>query len=94
MQRRSSLILGALLLTGVSGLSGCSLFLGSGDSRLDEVRADPSPTIDTLYQRPVDIDNAMVVTFDENGRMFWQDMGRVWLTDHPSRLAREPMLRP
>ena len=94
MPRRASLVIGALLLTGVAGLPGCALFLGSGDDRLDEVRADPSPNIDTLYQRPVDIDNAMVVTFDENGRMFWQDMGRVWLTDRPSRLAREPMMRP
>ena len=94
MQRRASLVLSALLLSSSLGLSGCALFLGSGDDRLDEVRADPSPNIDTLYQRSVDVDNAMVVTFDENGRMFWQDMGRIWLTDRPSRLAREPMQRP
>ena len=90
MQRRASLVLGALLLTGAAMLSGCSLFLGSGDDRLDAVRSDPSPNIDTLYQRPVDIDNAMVVTFDENGRMFWQDLGRVWLTDRPSRPSLHP----
>ena len=94
MQRRASLVLGALLLTSAAGLSGCSLFIGSGDDRLDAVRSDPSPNIDTLYQRPVDVDNAMVVTFDENGRQFWQDMGRVWLTDRPTRLTREPSLHP
>ena len=49
-----------------------------------------TPNVDTLTQRPEDIDNAMTVTFDENGRMFWQDLGRMWLTDRPSRLSREP----
>ena len=90
MQRRIALVLGGLLLAGLGSLSGC----GTGDSRLDEVRADPSPNIDTLYQRPEDIDNTMTVTFDENFRMFWQDLGRVWMTDRPTRLSREPHLRP
>lgn len=89
MQRRSLAI-----ITGVAALaallSGCS----SGDARLDAVRADPSPNIDTLYQRPADVQNSMTVTFDENGRMFWQDMGRVFMTDHPSRLTRETIPRP
>jgi hypothetical protein len=64
---------------------------GCSSSRYDEVKADPTPNLDTLYQRPEDIDNAMTVTFDENGRMFWQDLGRFWLTDRPSRLTREPI---
>ncbi|HMN40527.1 MAG TPA: hypothetical protein PKE29_06740 [Phycisphaerales bacterium] len=83
---RTMLLLGAL-----ASLSGCMF---TGNEQLDEVRSDPSPNLDTLHQRPVDVDNAMVVTFDENGRMFWEDLGRVWLTDRPSRLSREPQLRP
>lgn len=72
----------------LSTLSGCS------ESRLEEVRADATPNLDTLSQRPEDIDNAMTVTFDENGRMFWEDLGRVMLLDRPSRLKREPSVRP
>lgn len=90
MQRRSVSILAGALVVGAGLLSGC----GSGDARLDAVRADPSPNIDTLYQRPADVENAMTVTFDENGRMFWQDLGRVFMTDHPSRLTRETIPRP
>jgi len=89
MRRQFSIVLGCVLVAGAGALTGC----GSGDARLDEIRADPSPDIDTLYQRPHDIDNALTVTFDENCRMFWQDCGRVWLLDRPSKLAREPIPR-
>ena len=75
----------ACVVAGTVG--GCS----SGNSRYDEVKSDPSPNIDTLYQRPVDVDNAVIVTFDEDGRMFWQDLGRAFYWDRPSRLTREPI---
>jgi hypothetical protein len=91
MSFRVSAVRCALLMAAVASLSGCMF---TGDKQLDEVRSDPSPDLDTLHQRPADVDNAMVVTFDENGRMFWEDMGRLWLTDRPSRLTREPSLRP
>ena len=74
----------------LAALSGCS----SSNSRYEQVKADPTPNIDTLYERPEDVDNAIVVTVDENSRMFWQDLGRVFLFDRPSRLAREPIPRP
>ncbi|HVU63458.1 MAG TPA: hypothetical protein VHC70_05745 [Phycisphaerales bacterium] len=90
MSSRKLIVLGALLLSG--GLfSGC---MYTGNEQLNEVRDDPSPTVDTLSQRSVDIDNTIVYTFDENGRMFWEDLGRLMLTDRPSRLAREPHLHP
>jgi hypothetical protein len=89
MRRRAPLAL-LLAVGAAAAITGCS----SGDARLDEVRADATPNLDTLHQRPEDIDNAMTVTFDENGRMFWQDMGRFWLTDRPSRLTRETIPRP
>ncbi len=91
MSRRLVTVCSAMLLGAAASMSGCMF---TGDSQLNEVRSDPSPNIDTLHQRPVDVDNAMVVTADENGRMFWEDLGRVWLTDRPSRLSREPQLRP
>lgn len=71
-----------------AGLTGCS-----SSSRYDQVKDDPTPNLDTLHQRPEDVDNAMVVTVDENTRMFWQDLGRVFLLDRTSRLAREPVPR-
>ncbi len=80
------LIVAATLAGGLAALAGCST-----PSRYDEVKADATPNLDTLHQRPEDVDNAMVVTLDENGRMFWQDLGRFFLFDRPSRLTREPI---
>jgi hypothetical protein len=73
-------------------LVGCS----GGDtaaSRDAMVRSNPTPDLDTLYQRPVDVDNRLTLTFDENWRMVQEDWGRVWLTDRPSRLTRERVPR-
>lgn len=90
MKRCHAILPTAAALALVAGaLSGCS----TGDQRLDEVRANPTPNLDTLYQRPTDIDNAITVTFDENGRMFWQDLGRAFYWDRPSHLTREPVPR-
>ncbi len=80
------LLVAATLACGLAGAAGCST-----PSRYEQVKADATPNLDTLNQRPEDIDNSMVVTFDENGRMFWSDLGRFWLTDRPSRLTREPI---
>lgn len=84
----------------IAGLLGASLALGGCASSQDyshqaaaEIRANATPELDTLYQRPVDIDNAIALTFDENGRMFNQDLGRFWLLDRPSRLSPDQYRR-
>ena len=81
----------AFRVLGVAAAAACVLAGCSSGSQYEQVKSDPTPNLDTLLQRPEDVDNSMVVTFDENGRMFWQDMGRLWLTDRPSRLTREPI---
>ncbi len=91
MARPSFAILGTVSLFGAALLSGCSF---TNNDRLNEVRDDPSPNIETMSQRQEDIDNAMTVSIDENGRQFWEDMGRVWMVDRPSRLSKGPHLRP
>ncbi|MBL8964566.1 MAG: hypothetical protein KF787_11135 [Phycisphaeraceae bacterium] len=83
----------------IVGLLGTSLCVGGCASQdyshqaAAEIRANATPELDTLYQRPVDIDNAIALTFDENGRMINQDLGRFWLLDRPSRLSPDQMRR-
>ncbi len=80
------LVLGALSVTAIGGgLAGCK------SSHAEEVRANPTPDLDTLYQNDDDINNALTRTFDEDLRMFWQDLGRAFYVDRPSRLTREPV---
>jgi hypothetical protein len=89
MSCRKPIVAAALLICAGLG-AGCY----TSNAQLNEVREDPSPSVDTLSQRSVDIDNTIVYTFDENGRMFWEDLGRLSLFDRPSRLNREPHLHP
>lgn len=57
------------------------------------IRANLTPELDTLAQRPVDIENALTIMSDENLRMFNNDLGRVFYTDRPSRLSPYPIPR-
>ena len=72
-----------------AALAGCADPL----SRDAMIRYSPTPELDTLYQRPVDIANAYTIMDDENWRMFTQDLGRFFYTDRPSRLTPEPIPR-
>lgn len=73
-------------------LGGCTLGEQTQAHRDHErIRGNPTPELDTLYQRPDDVDNAWTIMDNENSRMMMQDLGRVFYTDRPSRLTREPI---
>jgi hypothetical protein len=72
----------------VTPLIGCE---SAAERRHARIRRNLTPELDTLHQRDVDQENAIALTFDENGRMFNEDWGRFWMLDHPSRLTPEPV---
>jgi hypothetical protein len=74
----------------LAGLVGCS----STESQYDSIRADLTPELETLHERQSDMDNSWTIMMDENGRMFMEDLGRVFYTNRPSRLTPEPLPRP
>ena len=82
------LAMAGVLAGSVVGLGACSTDLFS---RHAAIRNSPTPELETLYQRSVDISNAWTIMDDENWRMFTQDLGRAFYTDRPSRLTREPI---
>ncbi len=88
--RQTLLITTTLLAAGIA-LSGCTASSRSDYAQTELLRQNLTPNLDTLHQRPDDIANAMSLMADENGRMFWEDMGRAFYTDRPSRLTREPV---
>lgn len=82
----------ALGCLGAVSLVGCTTAASQADyAQAERVRADLTPELDTLYQRPDDISNTLTIMADENGRMFWEDLGRVMYTNRPSRLTPEPV---
>jgi hypothetical protein len=85
---RSTITVAALAVVVAAPLVGCQ---SEADRRAARIRRNLTPELDTLYQREDDIDNVLALTFDENGRMILQDLGRAFYTDRPSRLTPEPI---
>lgn len=70
------------ILAGLA-LVGC----GTNQGRTDEYRLNPSPELDTLSQSHDEIENAVTISYDYNFRQLNSDMGRLFMTDRPSRLS-------
>lgn len=87
-QSSSLFVLSAVALAALvgGGLGGCS---GSSSS-YSGIKSNLTPELDTLWQRPTDVDNDLVLMDDENWRMFREDLGRAFYVDRPSRLSPEP----
>lgn len=84
-------VLSAVTVASALIAGGCSSNTAAG--RDAKVRGNLTPELLTLYQRPIDADNRITLTWDENLRMANEDFGRLWLYDRPSRLARERVPR-
>ena len=83
-------VAGGLLVASMV-FAGCAVSQRSDYAQTEKIRSNLTPNLDTLHQRPDDIANALTIMADENGRMFWQDLGRALYVDRPSRLTREPV---
>ena len=73
-----------LLAVAAAGLGGCA---SSDDVSFNAIKGDLTPHIVGLTERDVDIERNMAVVGNQNLRMFWGDLGRMWLFDRPSRLS-------
>jgi len=67
-----------------SGLTGCH---SSTDVSFAAIKSNPSPELVGMSQRSVDIERSMALVGDQNLRLMWSDLGRVWLFDAPSTLS-------
>lgn len=57
----------------------------------EEVRSDMSPELDTVAENWEEAKNRMARTTDTTTRQAWEDLGRFWLLDRPSRMTRYPI---
>jgi hypothetical protein len=67
----------------VLALAGC----GTNEGRTTSYRLNPTPDVDTLSQSHEEIENAVTISYDYNFRQLNSDLGRVFMTDRPSRLS-------
>lgn len=84
----AGLILGAL---GGAVLVGCSSPSSPYDVSFDAIRGNLTPELRAMTDRLVDEQRNMAVAHNQNDRMFYDDLGRAFYTDHPSRLSPYPI---
>ena len=72
----------------VVALGGCS---SPGDASYGAISRDLTPDLKGLAERPIDTDAHMAYAANTEWRTFWEDWGRMWYTDHPSRLSPFPI---
>lgn len=77
-------------IAAATALGGC---IHGDTAQARRIRRNPTPELETLHQREVDVANRLALTFNENHRMLKQDLGRAFYTDRPSRLTPEPVPR-
>jgi hypothetical protein len=63
---------------------------GIYDVSFKSIKDNPTPELFGVNERTVDIDRNMAVNTNQTTRMFWSDLGRLWLTDEPSPLSPYP----
>lgn len=83
---RNSLVRGGSLLavTLLAGVAGCN---NPNDVSFNSVKSNLTPELQGMAERPVDVDRNMAVVGNQNLRMFWGDLGRLFFFDEPSPLS-------
>ncbi len=82
------------LMIGALGavLVGCSSSPSSPyDVSVDAIRGDLTPELRAMTDRLVDEQRNMAVAYNQNKRMLFDDLGRAFYTDHPTRLSPYPI---
>ena len=69
----------------MGALTGCAS--DPNDVSFDAIKRDLTPHILGLSERDVDVQRNMAVIGNQNLRMTWGDLGRLFLFDRPSRLS-------
>ena len=92
----SFIISGTSFIAGMVTCGVAMAFLGgcqtsAQQAQRNEIVLNPTPELGTLQSRETDVTNTTTVVFDTNLRSFRSDIGRLFLTDRPSRLTPEPV---
>lgn len=87
VSRTVRILVPALALACLAGCNGSN----GNDVSYDAIVSDLSPEMRGTTERPVDVDRNVHITAHLNSRLFWDDLGRFFYTDHPSRLSPLPV---
>jgi hypothetical protein len=57
------------------------------DVSFNSIKNNPTPELMGMSEREIDVERNMAVVGNQNLRLMWGDLGRVWLFDQPSILS-------
>ena len=81
----------ATLLGVTAGIAGVMVLGGCKSSKdyysYNSIKGNLTPELQGLTERQVDIDRNIAVSENVEWRLFWGDLGRVWMLDNPSTLS-------
>lgn len=80
---RPAALLAATVLGGMA-LTGCQS--NPEDVSYGAIKRNLTPELITMHERHVDADRNIAVANNQNMRMLFEDLGRFFNVDHPSRL--------
>ena len=88
----SSSTLHRVALLGIAASAAGVMMLGGCKSSkdyysYDSIKGNLTPELQGLTERPLDVERNVAVAENVDLRLFWGDLGRVWLTDNPSILS-------
>jgi hypothetical protein len=94
MKKLVTLTLTAAAIASIASAAGCATRPAERRHQVSyaAISGNLTPELQTLHERPVDVHRNMAVNQNQSWRMFWNDLGRVWYTDHPSRLSSFPVV--
>lgn len=71
-------------------LTGCDM--SSRNASLGGILGNLTPELQGLHERPVDTRRGLAISNNFHLRMLSDDLGRLFYTDHPSRLSPFPVV--
>ena len=79
-----------VLTVALASVAGCKS-QNATDVSYSAIANNLTPELQTLSERPIDVDRHIAVMKNHNWRALQSDLGRVFYTDQPSRLAPYPV---
>ena len=73
-------------------LGACIAGCGSKDPvSYHSIQKHPTPELSSIADRPDDVSRHTAIARNQNLRMFWDDVTRMWMIDQPSQLSPYPI---
>jgi hypothetical protein len=79
------------LLVAAAAIAGCKA--SPYDTSFRAINSNLTPELQGTHERRVDVQRHMAATKNQNWRMFSDDLGRVFYTNHPSSLSSFPIVQ-